>query len=31
MSIGQSWTQERHVEAAWKLIQRTAIEVEPTV
>jgi aromatic-L-amino-acid/L-tryptophan decarboxylase len=31
MSIGQSWTQERHVEAAWKLIQRMAIEVEPTV
>jgi aromatic-L-amino-acid/L-tryptophan decarboxylase len=31
MSIGQSWTEERHVAAAWKLIQRTAIEVEPTV
>ena len=31
MAIGQSWTQERHVAAAWKTIQRTAIEVEPTV
>jgi aromatic-L-amino-acid/L-tryptophan decarboxylase len=31
MSIGQSGTEERHVAAAWKLIQQTAIEVEPTV
>jgi aromatic-L-amino-acid/L-tryptophan decarboxylase len=31
MSIGQSWTQERHVLAAWETIQKTAIEVEPTV
>ena len=31
MSIGQSWTQERHVVEAWKAIQRLAIEVEPTV
>jgi aromatic-L-amino-acid decarboxylase len=31
MAVGQAWTQERHVEAAWNLIQRTAIEVEPTV
>jgi len=31
MSIGQSATEERHVAAAWKLIQQTAIEVEPTV
>jgi aromatic-L-amino-acid decarboxylase len=31
MSIGQSWTQESHVEEAWKTIQKTAIEVEPTV
>ena len=31
MSIGQSWTQERHVAEAWKAIQRLAIEVEPTV
>jgi aromatic-L-amino-acid/L-tryptophan decarboxylase len=31
MSIGQAWTQERHVEAAWRTLQRLAIEVEPTV
>ena len=31
MSIGQSWTQERHVFEAWRTIQKTAIEVEPTV
>ena len=31
MAIGQAWTEERHVAAAWKLLQRTAIEVEPTV
>ncbi len=31
MSIGQSWTEERHVAEAWKTIQKTAIEVEPTV
>ena len=31
MAIGQAWTYERHVEAAWKLLQRLAIEVEPTV
>jgi aromatic-L-amino-acid/L-tryptophan decarboxylase len=31
MSIGQSWTQESHVVEAWKTIQKTAIEVEPTV
>jgi aromatic-L-amino-acid/L-tryptophan decarboxylase len=31
MSIGQTWTQERHVVEAWKAIQRLAIEVEPTV
>jgi len=31
MSIGQSWTQERHVVEAWKTIQQMAIEVEPTV
>ena len=31
MSIGQSSTQERHVLAAWETIQKTAIEVEPTV
>jgi aromatic-L-amino-acid decarboxylase len=31
MAIGQGWTYERHVTAAWKLIQQTSIEVEPTV
>jgi aromatic-L-amino-acid/L-tryptophan decarboxylase len=31
MSIGQSWTHELHVAEAWKTIQKTAIEVEPTV
>ena len=31
MSIGQAWTQESHVVEAWKTIQKTAIEIEPTV
>ena len=31
MAIGQGWTYERHVAAAWKLIQQTSIEVEPTI
>jgi hypothetical protein len=31
MAIGQGWTYERHVTAAWKLIQQTSIEVEPTI
>jgi len=31
MSIGQSWTEERHVAAAWQAIQEMAVEIEPTV
>jgi aromatic-L-amino-acid decarboxylase len=31
MAIGQSGTEEWHVREAWKTIQKTAIEVEPTV
>lgn len=31
MSIGQSWTEERHVVEAWKTIEKIAFEVEPTI